>query len=76
MEELSRLRKENRKLEDRLSSRDERIKALVNDNAGLIDKVMNFKARAWAAEEYLKKAELARDDEIARAAKDAVVKFK
>ena len=75
-EDLSRLREENKKLKDGLRSRDERIKALVSDNVDLIEKVANFEAKAWVAEEYLKEAELARDDEIARAAEEAMVKFK
>ena len=74
--ELSRLRKENDKLKDGLRSHNERIEALVGDNTDLIDKVVNFEARAWATEEYLKEAELAINEEIMRAAEEAVVKFK
>ena len=76
VEELFRLRKENKKLKGELRSRDKRIETLGSNTADLIDKVMNVEARAWAIEEYLKEAELARDDEIARAAEEAVVTFK
>ena len=49
VEELSRLREENRKLEGKLRSRDERIETLVIDNVDLTDKVANFEVRALAA---------------------------
>ena len=41
VEELSRIREE-------LSSRDDQIKALVNDKADLVEEVINFEAKAWA----------------------------
>ena len=41
---------------DGFRSRDEQIKALVSDKADLTEKVANFEAKAWAAEEYLKEA--------------------
>ena len=76
MEEFFKLREENKKLEDGLRSCDEKIKTLVSDKADLTEKVTNFEAKAWIAEEYLKEAELARDDEIARAIEEVWVKFK
>ena len=76
MEELSKLKKEDKKLEDGLRSRNEIIETLVSDKADLTKKVMNFEAKAWAIEEYLKEVELARDDEIARVVEATVVKFK
>ena len=76
VEELSRLKEENKKLEGELRSRDERIKALADNNADLIDKVATFEAKSQAAEEYLKEAKLARDTKITRAAEEAVLKFK
>ena len=41
VEELSRIREE-------LSSRDDQIKALVNDKADLVEEVINFEVKAWA----------------------------
>ena len=75
-EELSRLREENNKLENGLRSCDEKIEALVGYNTNLIDKVINFEAKAWAAQEYLKEVELGRNEDIKRAVEEAVVKFK
>ena len=49
MDELSNLKKENRKLEGKLRSCDERIETLVINNADLTDKVANFEVRALAA---------------------------
>ena len=75
-EKLSRLREEDKKHKYKLKSHDERIETLVDDTASFIDKVINLKARACVAKEYLKEAEFVRDNEIARAAEEVVVKFK
>ena len=76
VEELSKLREENKKLEGKLRSHDERIEALAGNNAELTGKVATFEARAWAAKEYLKEAKVAKDAEITRAVKEAMVRFK
>ena len=68
------------KLREELSSRDRKIKALLDNKADLFNEVANLKAKAWVAEEYLMEAMLARDVEFAEAAKEeakeVVVKFK
>ena len=55
------------KLREKLSSRDRRIKDLLDDKASLVDEVMNLEPKAWATEEYLKEAMLASGEGSERA---------
>ena len=76
MEEHTRLRKENGKLEGKLRGHQERLETLTIDNAILTGKVSTFEAKAWAAEERLKEVEFARDVDVGEAGEEAMAKFR
>ena len=74
--EISKLKREVKRLKGELKSPDQGIQTLIAERANLINQVMNWEAEAIATKDFLKEAKLMRGLDITNAVDEALTKFK
>ena len=74
--EISKLKKEVKRLEGELRSCDQGMETLMAERVDVVNQVMTWEAKAIAAKDSLKEGELMRDFDTAKVIDEALVEFK